>query len=91
MLEVEEKEEENRSDPEDVYSAVMRNRHMPEFPRWDKSETAAVSANQKWGKIAPRKSRASQLLPLSSNCTLLPAARRGQSTVVYGLFKATGG
>lgn len=79
MLEVEEKEKENRSDPVDVYSAVMWYRHVPEFPHWDKSETAAVSGNQKWGKIAPRKLRASQLLPLSSNCRLLPAAKRGQS------------
>lgn len=81
MLEVEEKEKENRSDPVDVYSAVMWYRHVPEFPHWDKSETAAVSGNQKWGKIAPCKSRASQLLPLSSNCRLLPAAKRGQSMV----------
>lgn len=53
MLEVEEKEKENRSDAVDVYSAVMWYRHVPEFPHWDKSETAAVSGNQKWGKGGP--------------------------------------
>lgn len=88
MLEMTEKETENRSDHEDVYSAVMWYRHLPEFPRWVKSGTAAVSDDQKWGKIAPGKLRASQLLPLSCNCTLL-AARRGQNTVVYNLFRAT--
>lgn len=45
MLKMEEKEKENRSDPEDVYSAVIWYRHMPEFPYWDKLETAAVSGN----------------------------------------------
>lgn len=82
MLEVEEKEKENRSDREHVCRAVTWCRHEPEFPRWDKTRAAAVSGNQKWGKIAPRKSRAPQLLPLSFNRTLVPAARRVQSTVV---------
>lgn len=55
MLKMEGKEKENRSDPEDVYGAVMWYRYMPEFSYWDKSETATVSSNQKWGQIASRR------------------------------------
>jgi len=50
MLEIEDKKKENRSDHEDMGSAVTWCRRVPEFPRWGKSETAAVSRQSEMGQ-----------------------------------------